>query len=484
MKQVLGFNFDFQSASYQSLRPRPRIVDLDAVKHQSKPVVHHHSASTWDIGKGVLCVEFHSKANTMDPSILYVLNETIKTINASEGRYKAMVIYNDDKNFSVGANLKLVSMKLDLATRPFSMVNEMMAPMMGKMLKSIGVPKPVSAKILGAAGNFAAKLDKGYTRIQEARDYLFHTTAEKNAYNYVANILYQGQSVFKAMREANFPVVAAPKGFAFGGGCEVALHCDAIQPHAETYMGLVEAGVGLIPGWGGHVRLLERMQNAPDVAGKGYLNVLTRVLIAVMDPMGSVSTSAFDAGKKHWLNPGDGVSMNKERQLTDAMEKALSLVEGYKPPEPPTFCLPGKKMKNTWNSAVNSFYLSGNATYHDAVVGDAEASLLAGGNATIHTPVTEDEMLYRERQEFMSLVHTNQTKNRVRHTGNTGKPLREGPLDKARTLDEMRTARPVVNLPFKSVSGQPLDGEEGALLEVYAEDTAKFYRIGKMLGMA
>ncbi len=125
---------------------------------------------------------------------------------------------------------------------------------------------------------------------------------------------------------------------ALGGGCEIVLHADAVQAAAETYLGLVECGVGLIPGWGGCGEMLARWRAEPKLP-RGPMPAPAKVFEGISTA--EVSKSAHQAMEKKFLRPTDGISMNRDRLLADAKKRALAMVEGYAPPKPPEFVLPG-----------------------------------------------------------------------------------------------------------------------------------------------
>lgn len=472
----MTFDFAGRGTGYAPQPERAGVVSLEEVKRTSKPLVTHNSASLWDVGDGVVCFEVHSKANTMDPSVFHVLNESLKLVGDGKGKYKAMVVYNDGENFSVGANIGILDTKLKLAEGPLSFYNDMATP---AILKALHVPKAAAETLQKAIRPVCRLLDKAYVTLTGHR-------AEKEAYRVAEDMVFQGQALYKALREAPFPVVGAPFGYAFGGGCEILLHCDAIQAHAETYMGLVEAGVGFIPGWGGCVRSLERAFNAQQAGylKNGPLSAVSTVFRALANPMASTSNSAQDARKKLWLRPQDGITMNRDRLLADAKEKALSLAPGYTPPQPALFRLPGTDGEAALRSAIDSFYGGGQMTHHDVVVTDALGSTLAGGDTHPGRTVTENDMLQRERENFMSLLHTAGTRARVSYMIATNKPLREAPLSTPQSLDDIRAVRTPANLDRRDPTGKPLEGADAARLKDMAEDTARFYRQLRKLGMA
>ena len=156
----------------------------------------------------------------------------------------------------------------------------------------------------------------------------------------------------------------APAGMALGGGCEVLLHSDAVQAHAESYIGLVECGVGLVPGWGGNGEMLDRFAKAPMLP-KGPMPPAAKAF--EMISTAQVSKSAAEAKEMMFLRPADGITMNRDRLLADAKARALALVDGYRAPEPPTFRLPGESGRVGIAGVVADFRRKGVATAYDAV---------------------------------------------------------------------------------------------------------------------
>ena len=230
-----------------------------------------------------------------------------------------------------------------------------------------------------------------------------------------------GQQAYKALKYAPFPVVSAPAGLALGGGCEILLHSDAVQAHAETYAGLVECGVGLVPGWGGNGEMLDRWTKSRTLPN-GPMPVLTKVFQSISTAV--VAKSAAEAKEMMILRKADGITMNRDRLLADAKAKALSLVEGYAAPEKPTFRLAGASGRTGLNMAVADFHKKGMATDYDLVVADRLAEVLTGGEAELVDTVTEDQLVDLERAAFMASVKDPRTQARVVHMLQTGKPLR------------------------------------------------------------
>ncbi|WP_373531737.1 3-hydroxyacyl-CoA dehydrogenase/enoyl-CoA hydratase family protein [Vampirovibrio sp.] len=419
----LVFDFENNRADYVELPARAGCLNLGEWKHRQSPLVSHYSASLWDIGDGVTCLEFHSKMNTLDPSVLRVVNDSVQFMIRNASEYKAMVIYNEEKNFSLGANLGLIDAGFQLMGHSW--------------IRKTGLGGPLGACL----------------------------------YQQVEALIYQGQSVFSALRNAPFPVVGAPKGMAIGGGCEILLHCDALQANAETYMGLVESGVGLIPGWGGCARYLERAMREPALQG-GVIPPVRKAFQAILMPQVAVSTSGQDARQKLWLGPEDGITMNPDRLLADAKAKALAMAEGYQAPSPVVFRLPGAAGKAALRMAIDDFYAKGDATWHDVVVADALADVLTGGDTHSSFTLSENDVLQLEREHFLSLIRTEQTQKRIAHTLKAGKPLREDPAKVSESLDALRAMRKPKRLGKRHVSGQPLTGVDALQLNWMAGLTA------------
>ncbi|NOQ77004.1 MAG: 3-hydroxyacyl-CoA dehydrogenase [Methylococcaceae bacterium] len=229
-----------------------------------------------------------------------------------------------------------------------------------------------------------------------------------------------GQNTFLALKYAPFPVVGAPAGLALGGGCEILLHCDAIQAHAELYMGLVEVGVGLIPGWGGCKELLRRCMAFKKRPG-GPMPAIAQAFETI--GLAKVSKSAQDARALLFMAKDDGISMNKDHLLANAKARALSMVDDYQAPEQSTFYLPGKTAATALNIAIHNMQLSGKATDYDAEISYQLAKVLSGGDTDITHPLTEQELLDLELKSFLYLIQQQGSLARLEHMLKTGKPL-------------------------------------------------------------
>jgi 3-hydroxyacyl-CoA dehydrogenase len=241
------------------------------------------------------------------------------------------------------------------------------------------------------------------------------------AWTEIEKLIAAGQQTYKALKYAPFPVVSAPAGMALGGGCEILLHSDAVQAHSESYLGLVECGVGLVPAWGGCKEMLSRCA-ASDSLPRGPLPAAAKVFEMVSTA--TTSTSALHAKELLFLRPDDGITMNRYRLLADAKARALQLADDYESPKPPGLKLPGAAGKLAFAMAAESFHRRGIATDHDVVVANALAEVLSGGAADLVDTVNEDEVLALERAAFVRLMKTERTLARIEHLLLTGKPLR------------------------------------------------------------
>jgi 3-hydroxyacyl-CoA dehydrogenase len=239
------------------------------------------------------------------------------------------------------------------------------------------------------------------------------------------------QNMTQAIKFCPRPVVVAPYGMCLGGGVEISLHAAARQPHAELYMGLVEAGVGLIPGGGGCKEMTIRSVEAgssirPDARGEGVeiFEALKKNFETLA--MAKVSTSAAEARSFGFLRPSDAITMNRERLLSDAKTKARGLADaGYTAPAPRTdIAAPGENALATLKLAVWTMREGQYISEHDARIANWIAYALCGGKVTPGTPVTEQYLLDLEREAFLSLCGEKKTQERIAFTLKTGKPLR------------------------------------------------------------
>jgi 3-hydroxyacyl-CoA dehydrogenase len=307
----------------------------------------------WDIGDGIACFEFTTTSNALDDAVIALLGESIEIVSK---RFKALVIYNEGENFSLGANLGLALFAANIA-----------------------------------------------------------------AWSEIEKLVAAGQRTYRALKYAPFPVVTAPSGMALGGGCEILLYSAAVQAHAETYAGLVECGVGLIPGWGGTAAMLERWSRSGKLPN-GPMPAAAKVFEIVSTA--TVAKSAAEAKELLFLRPDDGITMNRNRLLADAKARAVQMVPGYRAPEPSKLTLPGPSGRIALEMAAQGFARRGLATANDVIVASTLAEVLSGGATDLIDTTSEQHILELERAGFMRLVKQDFTLARIEHTLETGKPLR------------------------------------------------------------
>jgi 3-hydroxyacyl-CoA dehydrogenase len=342
--------------AYADVKRPAGVLKLADIKRAGKPLIKNPSARVWDIGDGVLCFEFASKMNALDPLIMAAYKDTIKLIKSNPAEWKALVVHNEGPNFSVGANIGLALFAANIAV-----------------------------------------------------------------WGEIESQVEDGQKTYLALKQAPFPVVSAPMGMALGGGCEILLHSTAIQAHAETYTGLVEVGVGLIPGWGGCKEMLLRLKADKKMPG-GPMPAVARAFELI--GTAQVAKSAFEAREMGILRKTDGITMNRDRVLADAKAKALELAKAHTPKKDEAISLPGATGIAALKLALSTFVAQGKATPHDQVVSLALADVLTGGKTDHTEQVTEKDLLKLERAAFMKLVRTSGTIARIEHMLETGKPLR------------------------------------------------------------
>lgn len=358
--------FDFHTDTYQPV-PVPRgavsLAAARASKAGGKVVKENDSASLLDLGDGVACVEFHSKANSIDQNITEMMRYAIE-----EGpkRFRAIVINNDAPDFSAGANVFLV--------------------------------------LMGARQGEWQMIEEAISGLQQ---------------------------VHQLLKYSSIPVVVAPSGRALGGGAEIVMHGQHVRAHAETYMGLVEVGVGLIPAGGGCKELLLRH-------GAGLENQLARKTGGPFAPArkafeiiaaATVSTSAAEAQSLRFLRKSDAVTANRDLLLRDAKADAIRLAEAreagqWQPPEPAMLLLPGSGARMVLEQQVDNMLQVGAISQHDAIIGRELARVLTGGECSPIMPVTEQQVLDLEREAFLKLCGMEKTQERMQSILMTGKPLR------------------------------------------------------------
>jgi len=248
-------------------------------------------------------------------------------------------------------------------------------------------------------------------------------SAQEQEWDDIHMAVRQFQRVNMAIKYASRPVVVAPQGMALGGGCEISLHGGRIHAAAESYIGLVEAGVGLIPGGGGTKEMLIRA-NEHSAGGENLdlFHALKPVFETIA--MAKVSTSGEEARSLGFLRPSDLIAINRDRQVADAKQTALAMVRaGYHPPPPAQIRVLGEEFLAAAKLAIHMLIRGEYASEYDGVVARKLAFILAGGGITSPQAVSEQYILDLEREAFVSLCGQRKTQERVAHTLKTGKPL-------------------------------------------------------------
>jgi 3-hydroxyacyl-CoA dehydrogenase len=353
-----GLAYSPVEGKYQPVREDPMVISLDRLRDEGKEVARNDSASLLDLGDGVLCLEFHSKGNSIDASVVQMGYAALEALD--EGEWVGLVVGNEGRNFCVGANL---------------------------------------GEISHAANN--GKLDE----VGESIDAL--------------------QDLLMGFRFAPRPVVAAPRGQTLGGGLEVCLHADRVVAAGETYMGLVEAGVGLIPAGGGIKELARRMISGPLGISPGAtpLPFVQKAFETIA--MARTSSSALEAQELGFLDEDDRVVMNPDHLLSAARREVEDLADGYVPPERGNNVFAaGKTARAALEVAVKTLQWGRYASEYDGVVAGHAARVLTGGDLSLPQWVSEEYLLELEKQAFLDLLENEKTRERIAHMLETGKPLR------------------------------------------------------------
>ncbi|MBE8719438.1 3-hydroxyacyl-CoA dehydrogenase/enoyl-CoA hydratase family protein [Sphingobacterium pedocola] len=347
--------YDIASKSYKPIPGTEELIVLDHIR-DTKTIWKNSGVSIIDLGDGIINCEFHTKMNTIGGDVIEGLN---KAIDLAEKEYRGLIISNDGKNFSAGANIGMI---------------------------------------------FMMAVEQDYEELNMAVR-MFQNTAMR-------------------IRYSSIPVVAAPFQLTLGGGCEFSMHADFVQLHAETYMGLVEFGVGVIPGGGGSKEFALR---ASDEYREDQIvqNTLKDRFLTI--GQAKVSTSAVEAFELGYLQQGKyAVTMNRARLLADAKTKALELAaDGYIQPAP------RDDIKVLGNQGLGIVYVGAASMHagnyiseHDKKISEKLGWVMCGGNLSAPTEVSEQYLLDLERKAFLELCAERKTLERIQHMLTKGKPLR------------------------------------------------------------
>jgi 3-hydroxyacyl-CoA dehydrogenase len=346
------------SKEYEPVREDPMYVSLDRLRDEGKELASNDSASLLDLGDGVLCLEFHSKGNSIDAGTVEIGNRALEALERDD--VVGLVIGNEGRNFSVGANLAE----------------------MAQAVKS-------------------GDLDQ----IEDSIEAL--------------------QKLLMAFRFAPKPVVSAPHGQTLGGGLEVCLHSDRIVAAGETYMGLVEVGVGLIPAGGGTKEMARRLvspplHTAPDTPPLPFLQkAFEQIALA------KTATSAQEAKEMAFLTEHDRIVMNADHLISAAKREVEDLSDGYTPPEHGNnVYASARSARAALQMGVKTMQWGHYASDYDGTIAAHVARILTGGNLSLPQWVPEEYLLKLEKEAFLDLLKQDKTHERIEALLKTGKPKR------------------------------------------------------------
>jgi len=346
--------YDLSSGTYQVIPGTELNIHLDNFRNNA-PVYKNSECILHDIGDGVLCFEFTTKSNAIGEGIG---EGAIEALNiAKNGDWAGIVIGNNAKNFTVGANLMGVAM---------------------------------------------VAMQKDFEKLEQ--------------------MVNGFQQVNMALRYASVPVVTATQGYVFGGGCEILMHTDAAVCHAESYIGLVEVGVGLIPGGGGTKEFALR---ASESFFEGDVQIPTLVEKLKVIATATVSTSAYEGFNHGYLqHDRDVVEINVSKVLSTAKSKVLELARNYTAPVQKEATVLGRGGLGTLYTALNEFYLGKYMSAYDLEIAKKVAYVLCGGDLTGQQKVSEQYLLDIEREAFLQLLGNQKTLDRIQYLLMNNKPLR------------------------------------------------------------
>jgi 3-hydroxyacyl-CoA dehydrogenase len=348
------FYYDIPSKSYKKVPGQDSFILLSNLSDNI--VWKNAGANLYDMGDGILNLEFKSKMNTMGSEVIEGIQ---KGISIAEKDFRGLVIGNESvEAFSAGANLAMLFM-------------------------------------------FAIEQE----------------------FDEINMVIAQFQQTMMRARYSSIPVVTAPHTLALGGGCELNLHADKIVAHAETYMGLVEFGVGIIPAGGGTKEMALRCSDMYQ-AGDTELNILSTAFMNIAQA--KVSTSAKDAREMNYLQEKDQIVLNRSRLIAEAKQAAIDLADnGYtQPKQRADIKVQGKTGIALLMAGIAQMRLANYITDHDAKIANKLAYVINGGDLSYAQPVTEQYLLDLEREAFLSLCGEKKTLERMQGLLNGGKPPR------------------------------------------------------------
>ena len=350
-----------------------------------------------------------------DVNLYFNIDGSYSKINNLEGHLSVKDIKRGQKPIFGNSSASLWNMDDEILLAEFHSKMNAIDPLIMEVLSeasSLCENGDFKGLVIGNDGsNFSAGANLG----------LFSFVANVGAWDEAEKFVFGGQMTFMMLKHGNFPVVGASSGLAIGGGCEVLLACDSIQAHSESYIGLVEVGVGLVPAWGGCKEMITRWNKDPNQP-KGPMASIVKIFQNI--GTAKVATSAQEAKSLKFLNSNDGITMNRSRLLHDAKQKCLDLIKDYKAPLPNDHSLAGPSGKATLDLAVKDLEKAGHATSHDVTVTDYLAYILTGGDTDPTETVSDDKILEMEKEGIMALMKIEKTMDRIESMLTTGKPLR------------------------------------------------------------
>ncbi|WP_051350291.1 3-hydroxyacyl-CoA dehydrogenase/enoyl-CoA hydratase family protein [Dyadobacter alkalitolerans] len=346
--------YDIVSKTYKKIPGQESFILLSNLSNNI--VWKNAGANLYDIGDGILNLEFKSKMNTMGSEVIEGIN---KGISLAEKDFRGLVIGNESSEaFSAGANLAMLFM-------------------------------------------FAIEQE----------------------FDEINMVIAQFQQTMMRARYSSIPVVTAPHSLALGGGCELNLHADKVVAHAETYIGLVEFGVGIIPAGGGTKEMALRCSDMYH-AGDTELNILQTAFMNIAQA--KVSTSAQEAREMNYLQDKDQIVLNRSRLIVEAKQAAMDLADnGYtQPKQRNDIKVQGKTGIALFMAGIAQMRLANYISDHDAKIANKLAYVINGGDLSYAQNVTEQYLLDLEREAFLSLCGEKKTLERMQGLLNGGKPPR------------------------------------------------------------
>ncbi len=351
------YYYDFATKAYKPVRFDKDVIVLSLEKDKENRIIKSNADATmYDLGDGIALVEFHTKMNALGEGILSMVSYAVKEV---EKNYEGLVIGNQSKHFSAGANLMLILM-----------------------------------------------------------------LAQEEEWDELDRAVRMFQNVNMQVKYSEKPVVVAPFGMTLGGGCEMTLHAPKVQAAAETYIGLVEVGVGVIPAGGGTkemtLRTVKRFKGLQDVDQLPFIQNLFQIIGTA-----KVATSAMEAKKLGFLREYDNISMNLDRQIGDAKNTALAMaMQGYKKPLPEKILAVGEGVLSAILLGLDQMREAGYISAYDQHIGEKLAYIMTGGDITAPQELPEQYFLDLEREAFLSLCGEKKTQDRIAYMLKYGKPLR------------------------------------------------------------